>query len=582
MKNNWIIILVLVIVIIAAVLYLIGYFMRKKNQEQLDELEVRKEALFDLPVFEEIDDIKKMHLVGQSQNSFREWNQRWVELSTRSFAELESQIYEVENQNEIFRFMKAKKAVVEANETMTEMEAEVEVIRNGLKELRESEERNSLEVQKALDVYEELSKSLKDDKASFGPAYSEIQKQLRNVEIEFTQFVTLNTSGDPIEAREVLEDAERHTYELEDLMKRIPPMYEELNETFPDQLKEIEEGYNQLLADDYVFPEQNFAEEIQHAKKRVENSMADLEKTEIAAVEVANRDTATAIDALYEVMEREIEAKKYVVTNQKIIDDYISHSLKNNRQLMIELDHVSQSYTLNNNELGRSRGFQTEIEEIIRRQKDLEPRMKEHTVPYSEIQAFYKECYKILDDIENQQLEIDASLKELRKGEKVAQEKVDEYEFRLRSIKRYVEKQRLPGLSADYLEFFYVATDRIEDLSRALNKMRINMDEINRLCDLCEDDLELLDKKTKDLVNAAALTEQMMQYANRYRHTHENIRAALDKSMYLFSTEFRYQDALDEIGTALEAVEPGAFKRIEDFYFKNINNPNLTDRKSVV
>lgn len=576
MKNNWIIILVLVIVIIAAVLYLIGYFMRKKNQEQLDELEVRKEALFDLPVFEEIDDIKKMHLVGQSQNSFREWNQRWVELSTRSFAELESQIYEVENQNEIFRFMKAKKAVVEANETMTEMEAEVEVIRNGLKELRESEERNSLEVQKALDVYEELSKSLKDDKASFGPAYSEIQKQLRNVEIEFTQFVTLNTSGDPIEAREVLEDAERHTYELEDLMKRIPPMYEELNETFPDQLKEIEEGYNQLLADDYVFPEQNFAEEIQHAKKRVENSMADLEKTEIAAVEVANRDTATAIDALYEVMEREIEAKKYVVTNQKIIDDYISHSLKNNRQLMIELDHVSQSYTLNNNELGRSRGFQTEIEEIIRRQKDLEPRMKEHTVPYSEIQAFYKECYKILDDIENQQLEIDASLKELRKGEKVAQEKVDEYEFRLRSIKRYVEKQRLPGLSADYLEFFYVATDRIEDLSRALNKMRINMDEINRLCDLCEDDLELLDKKTKDLVNAAALTEQMMQYANRYRHTHENIRAALDKSMYLFSTEFRYQDALDEIGTALEVVEPGAFKRIEDFYFKNINNPNLT------
>ncbi|WPL34135.1 septation ring formation regulator EzrA [Enterococcus faecalis] len=576
MKNNWIIILVLVIVIIAAVLYLIGYFMRKKNQEQLDELEVRKEALFDLPVFEEIDDIKKMHLVGQSQNSFREWNQRWVELSTRSFAELESQIYEVENQNEIFRFMKAKKAVVEANETMTEMEAEVEVIRNGLKELRESEERNSLEVQKALDVYEELSKSLKDDKASFGPAYSEIQKQLRNVEIEFTQFVTLNTSGDPIEAREVLEDAERHTYELEDLMKRIPPMYEELNETFPDQLKEIEEGYNQLLADDYVFPEQNFAEEIQHAKKRVENSMADLEKTEIAAVEVANRDTATAIDALYEVMEREIEAKKYVVNNQKIIDDYISHSLKNNRQLMIELDHVSQSYTLNNNELGRSRGFQTEIEEIIRRQKDLEPRMKEHTVPYSEIQAFYKECYKILDDIENQQLEIDASLKELRKGEKVAQEKVDEYEFRLRSIKRYVEKQRLPGLSADYLEFFYVATDRIEDLSRALNKMRINMDEINRLCDLCEDDLELLDKKTKDLVNAAALTEQMMQYANRYRHTHENIRAALDKSMYLFSTEFRYQDALDEIGTALEAVEPGAFKRIEDFYFKNINNPNLT------
>ena len=44
---------------------------------------------------------------------------------------------------------------------MTEMEAEVEVIRNGLKNYVKVKERNSLEVQKALDVYEELSKSLK-------------------------------------------------------------------------------------------------------------------------------------------------------------------------------------------------------------------------------------------------------------------------------------------------------------------------------------------------------------------------------------------------------------------------------------
>lgn len=569
MKNNLIIIVVLAIIIIAAVLYLVGYFMRKKNQMKLDDLEKRKEELFDLPVIEEVDDVKKMHMVGQSQNTFREWNQRWTEISTRSFAELESQIFEVENLNETFRFMKAKKAVAEADKTMTEMESEVEIIRNGLKELRESEERNSLEVQKALDVYEEISKLLHDEKSEFGSAYPELQKQIKNIEIEFTQFVTLNTSGDPIEAREVLENAERHTYELDDVMKRIPPLNDELNRTFPDQLKEIEEGYKRLLADHYVFPEKNFEDELRRVQKRVKNSTVDLEKTEVDAVEVANRDTANAIDALYEIMEREINAKKYVMTNQKVVGDYIAHALKNNRQLMIELDHTSQSYTLNHNELGRSRGFQTEIEEIIRRYEDFEPKMREHTIPYSEVQAFFKDCYKILDDIENQQVEIDDSLKELRKGEKAAQEKVDQYDFRLRNIKRYVEKQRLPGLPADYLEFFFVATDRIEELSKALNRIRINMEEIKKLSDLCNEDLELLDKKTKDLVNSAALTEQMMQYANRYRHTHEAIRQAMENSLELFSKEYRYQDALDEIGTALERVEPGAFRRIEDFYFKN-------------
>ncbi|MTD38415.1 septation ring formation regulator EzrA [Erwinia sp. CPCC 100877] len=571
MKNNLIIIVVLAIIIIAAVLYLVGFFMRKKNQMKLDDLEKRKEALFDLPVIEEVDDIKKMHMVGQSQNTFREWNQRWTEISTRSFAELESQIFEVENLNETFRFMKAKKAVEEAEETMSEMESEVQVIRNGLKELRESEERNSLEVQKALDVYEELNKLLHDEKSEFGSAYPELQKQIKNIEIEFTQFVTLNTSGDPIEAREVLENAERHTYELDDVMKRIPPLYDELTRTFPDQLKEIEEGYKRLRADHYVFPEKNFEDELKRVQKRVKNSTVDLEKTEVDAVEVANRDTANAIDALYEIMEREINAKKYVRSNQKVVGDYIAHTLKNNRQLMIELDHISQSYTLNHNELGRSRGFQTEIEELIRRYEDFEPKMKEHVVPYSEVQAFFKDCFKILDDIENQQVEIDDSLKELRKGEKEAQEKVDQYEFRLRNIKRYVEKQRLPGLPADYLEFFFVATDRIEELSKALNRIRINMEEIKKLSDLCNEDLDLLDKKTNDLVNSAALTEQMMQYANRYRHTHEAIRTAMENSLQLFSKEYRYQDALDEIGTALERVEPGAFRRIEDFYFNNLD-----------
>jgi len=90
MGTNIIFGIVIAIVVIAAILYAIGYFMRKKNQEKLDVLEKRKENLFDLPVIEEVDEVKKMHLVGQSQNTFREWNQKWADLSTKSFAELES------------------------------------------------------------------------------------------------------------------------------------------------------------------------------------------------------------------------------------------------------------------------------------------------------------------------------------------------------------------------------------------------------------------------------------------------------------------------------------------------------------
>ncbi|MGX7173744.1 septation ring formation regulator EzrA [Enterococcus ratti] len=569
MGNNVIIGIVIAIIIVALVVFLVSYLMKKKNQDRLNALEKRKEKLFDLPVIEEVDDVKKMHLVGQSQNTFREWSQKWNEISTSSFAELESQIFEVENLNESFRFLKGKKAVVEAEKTMNQMEKEVSEIREGLKELRETEERNSLAVQQALDVYEELKGTLKEEEQAYGPAFPELQKQIKMIEKEFTQFVALNTSGDPVEAREVLDKAEKHTYEVETLMKKIPSLFEDLNTTFPEQLEEINDTYVKLIQEQYVFPEDNLVDDVEKINNRIESSLANLEKTEVETVEFENREIAKMIDSLYDILEHEMEAQNYVTKNQLTIEQYIQHATKNNRQLLIELDHTAQSYTLNHNEIGRVRGFQTEVEEIERQNEQVKPQIHQHMIPYSEVRAFYKQVFKVLEDIENQQVEIADSLRELRKGEKEAQEKIETFEFKLRSLKRFVEQQRLPGLPNSYLEFFFVATERIEELSTVLNKIRVNMEDVNRLVTLCEEDLELLDKKTHDLVDAAALTEQMLQYANRYRHTHEEIKESIDKSYYLFSKEYQYQEALDEIGTALERVEPGTFKRIEDFYFKN-------------
>ena len=166
--------IIIFIIVVAAILYGVGYFMRKKNQEKLQQLEKRREDLFDLPVLEEVDDVKKMHLVGQSQNTFREWNQKWTDISTSSFAELESQIFEVESLNETFRFVKAKNAIGDAEATMNQMETEVEEVRAGLRELRESEER-TWKSKKLWDVYEELKTELRENGEAYGPAYSELQ-----------------------------------------------------------------------------------------------------------------------------------------------------------------------------------------------------------------------------------------------------------------------------------------------------------------------------------------------------------------------------------------------------------------------
>ena len=106
-----------------------------------------------------------------------------------------------------------------------------------------------------------------------------------------------------------------------------------------------------------------------------------MRKTEVETVEFENRETANLIDALYDILEREMEAQVFWTKNQATIEQYIKHATKNNRQLLIELDHTAQSHTLNHNEIGRVRGFQTEVEEIERQNEQIKPQLQQHEVP---------------------------------------------------------------------------------------------------------------------------------------------------------------------------------------------------------
>ena len=104
--SSGIVLLIVVVVILVIIAYLIGILIRKRNDSRIAELEERKQSLFDLPVNEEIEEVKKLHLIGQSQTTFREWNQKWVDISTNSFTDIENHIFEAENMNDTFHFFK--------------------------------------------------------------------------------------------------------------------------------------------------------------------------------------------------------------------------------------------------------------------------------------------------------------------------------------------------------------------------------------------------------------------------------------------------------------------------------------------
>ena len=75
--SNGLIILIIVIAVLLIVAYITAVLLRKRNDALLAKLEDRKEELYNLPVNDEVEAVKNMHLIGQSQVAFREWNQKF-------------------------------------------------------------------------------------------------------------------------------------------------------------------------------------------------------------------------------------------------------------------------------------------------------------------------------------------------------------------------------------------------------------------------------------------------------------------------------------------------------------------------
>ena len=150
--SSGLIILIIFIGFVLVVGYFVAVLLRKRNEALLAALEERKEQLYNLPVNDEVEAVKNMHLIGQSQVAFREWNQKWVDLSLNSFADIENNLFEAEGYNNSFRFLKAKQAIRSIESQIELIDEDIKAIRQALAELKEQEEKNSGRVVHALDI----------------------------------------------------------------------------------------------------------------------------------------------------------------------------------------------------------------------------------------------------------------------------------------------------------------------------------------------------------------------------------------------------------------------------------------------
>ena len=559
--SRGLIILIIVIGVLLVLGYVVAVLLRKRNEALLAALEERKEELYNLPVNDEVEAVKNMHLIGQSQVAFREWNQKWVDLSLNSFADIENNLFEAEGYNNSFRFLKAKQAIGNIESQVQLIDEDIKAIRQALSELKEKEEMNSGRVVHALDMFENLQKQVASDPDAYGPALPEIEKQSENIQVEFSKFVTLNSSGDPVEAAEILDTAENHIVALTHIVEKVPAIVKDLQTTLPDQLEDLESGYRKLLESGYHFTETDLEARFQQLHAALKANLANVAALELDNALYENEQIQEEINALYDIFTREIESHKVVEKLVKALPGYLAHAKENNKSLAEEVERLSkifESKVLKENHLKELEAELTAQELVV---EDALNDTSETQKAYSILQEELEAIEERLKEIEDDQIALSETLSKIEKDDTNARQKVNIYANRLHAIKRYMDKRNLPGIPQSFLTIFFTASDNTEALLAELEGRRVNIENANRLLDILTNDMTELEEETYKLVQYATLTEQLLQYSNRYRSFDDHVQAAFDEALYIFEKEYDYPASFKVISEALETVEPGVTER---------------------
>lgn len=555
------------IVVVALIGYLSVVFYQRYFIKQIKQLEAHKGDLMALPIPERLTKLRSLHLTGESLQNFDRWEKQYEQITNHNFSTIEGYLFDAETANAKYQFIQVARILKQLRAYLTETDQDLLDVQDALENLLANEADTRQKIQRLREQYQQLRKRLLTKSFSFGPALDALEATLGRLEVDFDEANELITAGDHLGAKAILQKLITETTQLEDQMERIPKRYNELANEFPEQLVEINDTYHQMLKEHYQFDDRQIEVKQQQLMDQLDKSTTLLSDLAIESVEANNDEIARGIDQLYDQLEAEMTAKKAVATQLPTTATFVQHAERQNHELLLELDHLNQSYALTHDELASAKQLQKQIGEEQALVEGHQAKIANHEAVYTAIAEDLTEIDERLTVIEEKQQAIHDQVASLHQGEVVANENLRQFELELRNLKRAVEKVNLPGLQQKYLDFFFVVSDEIQKLDHDLNQIKINLDDIAKQLILVQEDLDELKAKTDTLIDSALITEQLLQYANRYRADFPAIQEACVTVQTIFNEEYDYAKAVDLLATALEKVDPGAYTQVEKAYY---------------
>ncbi|HDJ2045215.1 TPA: septation ring formation regulator EzrA [Staphylococcus aureus] len=562
-------VLYIILAIIVIILIAVGvlFYLRSNKRQIIEKAIERKNEIETLPFDQNLAQLSKLNLKGETKTKYDAMKKDNVESTNKYLAPVEEKIHNAEALLDKFSFNASQSEIDDANELMDSYEQSYQQQLEDVNEIIALYKDNDELYDKCKVDYREMKRDVLANRHQFGEAASLLETEIEKFEPRLEQYEVLKADGNYVQAHNHIAALNEQMKQLRSYMEEIPELIRETQKELPGQFQDLKYGCRDLKVEGY---------DLDHVK--VDSTLQSL-KTELSFVEPlisrleleeANDKLANIndkLDDMYDLIEHEVKAKNDVEETKDIITDNLFKAKDMNYTLQTEIEYVRENYYINESDAQSVRQFENEIQSLISVYDDILKEMSKSAVRYSEVQDNLQYLEDHVTVINDKQEKLQNHLIQLREDEAEAEDNL----LRVQSKKEEVYRRLLAPNLTSVPERFIIMKNEIDhevrDVNEQFSERPIHVKQLKDKVSKILIQMNTFEDEANDVLVNAVYAEKLIQYGNRYRKDYSNVDKSLNEAERLFKNN-RYKRAIEIAEQALESVEPGVTKHIEEEVIK--------------
>lgn len=549
-------------ILLIITLLIVGLILRKRIYDTVDRQEMWKMDIMNRNTAAELARIKGLNLSGETQEKFESWKERWEFIVANELPDVSESLFEAEDAADRYRFPTARKIIQKVDQTLDTIEKDIERMLQELEELLESEQTSQQEIERLQPKLRELQQKVLQNRSQYGKSEARFSEALKEIEEGPSIYGELVEAGNYSQAKDFVNQLKENFTKLAVEVNEFPELLKICSHHLPSQLDELISGLKTMKDEGYRVEHLEFEQEIHNYHRRLLDCIQALEKGSITEVKTAITEIEERIKEMYELLEKEAIAKKYIETKLPSYEETLKELDVAFSETKVEVEILRKAYYFEDHDMEKYLSLEKSITQTKNDFEKVIHDMDDQNVAHSTIRAQLEANVDELATLEKQQNEFNHKIQNLRKDELDAKEKLSIMRGQVNDLKRKLRQSNLPGVPNFIENVIETATNHNDKMLKSLEKQPLDIAAVNHALTEAEVAVNEASNQIEVMLDQAYLAEQVIQYANRYRSKYPLLAAQLLESERLFRS-YEYELSLEHAARAIEEIEPGALKRIE-------------------